>query len=176
MRQKLLEAGLLVLQGEGAAALTVRRISEEAGCSTTGIYTNFGGKNGLIEAIFVDGFESFDRALNPAYEGDDLLQAGRLYREWALANRTHYLVMFSQAVPDFEPSQSARDRAFESFQALADAIERQGAEDPLSQAYLLYAFVHGHVMLELVGLVPPDPDDVLDIYDMGLKTVLAGLT
>ncbi len=175
MRQKLLDAGISVLQREGATALTVRHISEEAGCSTTGIYTNFGGKNGLIEAIFLDGFESFDRALKPAYDDDDLLRAGTQYRQWALTNRMHYLVMFGYAVPDFEPSDMAMERAFGSFMALVNAVERRGVEDPMSQAYHIYACVHGYVMLELVGMGPPDSEDLSEVYQSGLQRALAGL-
>ena len=87
-----------------AAALTVRNVASEAGCSTTGIYTYFGGKNGLVEAIFVEGFESFDAATAPFMEVDDLAGGCRAYREWALANPTQYMVMFGRAVPDFVPS------------------------------------------------------------------------
>ena len=46
------------------AALTVRNVAAAAGCSTTGVYTYFGGKDGLVDAIFVDGFEKFDAALD----------------------------------------------------------------------------------------------------------------
>lgn len=175
MRQKLLDAGLSVLQHEGASALTVRHVSEAAGCSTTGIYTNFGGKNGLIEAIFFDGFESFDDALRPAYDDDDLLRAGLHYREWALRNRMHYLVMFGHAVPEFEPSEPAMERAFKSLSALAAAVERRGVDDPLSKAYYIYATLHGHVMLELVGMGPPEAKDLAEVYESGLRVALAGL-
>ncbi len=95
-----------MLQRDGAAALTVRNITAEAGCSTTGVYTYFGGKHGLVEAIFVEGFESFDRASAPLLEADDLLAAGPRYRRWALANPTQYMVMFGRAVPDFVPSEA----------------------------------------------------------------------
>ena len=130
MRGHLLDAALTVLQRDGPAALTVRNITDEAGCSTTGIYTHFGGKNGLVEAILLDGFESFDEALGPAYADDDLLAASRAYRRWALANPTHYLVMFGRAVPDFEPSDQALARAYGSFDALIQAMARHGADDP----------------------------------------------
>jgi AcrR family transcriptional regulator len=175
MRQKLLDAALTVLQRDGASALTVRNISDEAGCSTTGIYTNFGGKNGLVEAMFLEGFESFDEALAPSYAADDLLAAGLMYRQWALANRMHYLVMFGHAVPDFEPGEEAMARALASFQALSEAIGRRGSEDPESQAYHVYACVHGHVMLELVGMGPPGSEDVEELYEEGVRMALAGL-
>ena len=59
MRDRLVAAALEVLQREGAAALTVRNITQLAGCSTTGVYTYFGGKQGLVEAIYLDGFDAF---------------------------------------------------------------------------------------------------------------------
>ena len=154
MRQRLLDAALAILQSEGAAALTVRNITERAGCSTTGIYTYFGGKHGLIEAIYVDGFQSFDAALEPAYASLDFLAAGRLYRQWALANPMQYLVMFGRAVPDYEPSEEAFAAGVGSFAKLIDMVSEAGAGDPLSAAYHLYATAHGYVMLELVGMSP----------------------
>jgi len=179
MRRTLLEAALSVLQHDGAAALTVRNITDRAGCSTTGIYTHFGGKHGLVEAIFLDGFESFDESLTPHYHSGDLAEAGRAYRRWALANPTHYLVMFGRAVPDFEPSERAAQRAAVSFQflvdAVADATTVPGDIDPPAAAYHLYATVHGYVMLELVGMGPADTGSLDELYENGLTRALRGI-
>lgn len=169
MRAVLLEAALAVLQRDGAAALTVRNITAEAGCSTTGIYTHFGGKHGLVEAIYLDGFESFDRAVAAELATDDILESGRAYRRWALANPIHYLVMFGRAVPDYMPSAAARERALLSFTALVDAVGRTGVEDAIGSAYHLYATVHGYVMLELVGMGPADPAMLDALYESGLQ-------
>lgn len=168
MRTVLLDAALTVLRRDGAAALTVRALTEEAGCSTTGVYTYFGGKHGIVEAIFVDGFESFDHALDDSYRAGDLIEAGRVYRRWALANPMHYLVMFGRAVPDFVPSDQARERGLQSFQALVDAVASTGVSDARSAAYRLYATVHGYVMLELVGMGPVDADELDGLYEVGL--------
>ncbi|MDH3303159.1 MAG: TetR/AcrR family transcriptional regulator [Acidimicrobiia bacterium] len=179
MRQRLLDAALGVLQHEGAAALTVRNITERAGCSTTGIYTYFGGKHGLVEAIFLNGFESFDDALTPHYRSGDLASAGRAYRRWARANPIHYLVMFGRAVPDFEPSERAAERAAQSFQSLVDAVAARstadGDSDPLAAAYHLYATVHGYVMLELVGMGPAEARRLDELYEDGLGRALRGI-
>src|SRR4051812_15889204 len=75
-RAAILAAALRILQHEGAGALTVRSVASGAGCSTTGVYTWFGGKNGLVEAIFVDGFQRFGAALAHAVAAVD--DAGRL--------------------------------------------------------------------------------------------------
>jgi AcrR family transcriptional regulator len=153
MRDQLVGAALTVLRRDGAAGLTVRAVTAEAGCSTTGVYTYFGGKHGLVEAVFVDGFESFDAAVAPALERGDLVEAGRRYRRWALGHPMQYMVMFGRAVPDFEPSDSARGRAMRSFAALADGVARAGpGDDVVARAYRLFATVHGFVMLEMAGM------------------------
>ncbi len=172
MRATLLDAALTVLRRDGAASLTVRNITQQAGCSTTGIYTYFGGKHGLVEAIYLDGFDSFDRTVRGS---DDLLESGRAYRRWALANPTRYLVMFGRAVPDFVPSDAARDRALASFSSLVAEVGRWGAPDPAAAAYHLYATVHGYVMLELVGVGPVDPHELDALYESGLRAALGGL-
>jgi AcrR family transcriptional regulator len=65
-RARILDAALRLLADEGHAALTVRRVATEAGCSTIGVYTWFGGKDGLIDALWTEGFASFAAALRRA--------------------------------------------------------------------------------------------------------------
>ena len=172
MRDELVRAALTVLQRDGAAALTVRNITAEAGCSTTGIYTYFGGKQGLVEAIFVDGFESFDRTVQPKLLAGDLPAAGRAYRQWALANPTQYMVMFGRAVPDFMPSPEAQARALQSFGDLADAIARiSPGDDHTERAYHVFATVHGYVMLELAGMAPPTREGSDQLYERAIAAL-----
>jgi AcrR family transcriptional regulator len=176
MRAVLLDAALEVLRRDGAASLTVRNITREAGCSTTGVYTYFGGKTGLVEAIYLDGFESFDRAGSDRLDADDMLGAGRAYRRWALDNPMHYLVMFGRAVPDFEPSADALERAGRSFQALVEGVRRAGAgEAAPSAAYHVFATVHGYVMLELVSMRTSDRDELDSLYEAGLAAVMRAI-
>ncbi|HEY1178956.1 MAG TPA: TetR family transcriptional regulator, partial [Phytomonospora sp.] len=51
-----LDAGVRVLRADGAVRLTLRRVAEAAGASTMGIYTCFGGRHGLLEAMYRHGF------------------------------------------------------------------------------------------------------------------------
>jgi AcrR family transcriptional regulator len=172
MRTALVDAALTVLQRDGAAALTVRNITAQAGCSTTGVYTYFRGKNGLVEAIFVEGFESFDRAVKPLLEADDIVGAGRAYRQWALANPTQYMVMFGRAVPDFTPSDPARGRALESFYDLAEAIRRANSSiDFGERAFHVFATVHGYVMLELSGMGAQTREESDHLYERALSAL-----
>ena len=160
-KNSILAAAIEILHSEGAGALTVRSVANAAGCSTTGVYTWFGGKNGLVEAIFIDGFARFGKALVRArkkagIEGSpsDLAFA---YRKWALANPTHYMVMFGRAVPDFCPSPDALIQARATFEHLvestADLMQSTGVTgSPFEVAYHLWAGIHGYVSLELAGM------------------------
>ena len=173
MRRVVLDAGLAVLGRDGAAGLTVRAVAAQAGCSTTGVYTYFGGKHGLVEAMYLEGFLSFRQELAAPLAAGDLVDAGRRFRRWALANSTHYLVMFGSAVPDFEPGEEAMTAAQASFTDLVDAVGAAGAADPFAAAYHLFATVHGYVMLELVGMGPADPAELDAMYEIGLAACTA---
>ncbi len=172
MRARLVEAALTILRRDGAAALTVRNITAAAGCSTTGIYTYFGGKHGVVEAIFVEGFDSFDRAVADGLADGDLHGSGIAYRGWALEHPTQYMVMFGRAVPDYEPSPAAHARSLESFFRLVDAVGRfRPGGDPAERAYHYWATLHGYVMLELAGMGAATRQESDVLYERALRSL-----
>lgn len=175
-RQRILDAALEVLRSKGSAAFTVRNVATAAGCSTTGVYTWFGGKPGLVEAIFVNGFRSFGAALAAVYDDPDPKAPGRAYRSWALANPTQYLVMFGGAVPGWEPSEEAMVVAGEAFERLVTSTEEANPDDARAEAMYLWATMHGYVMLELVGMTGPDLADAESLFDYGLTRIAVSWT
>lgn len=178
-RRAILDAALAVLAREGEAGFTVRRIADAAGCSTTGVYTWFGGKPGLVDAIFVEGFESFDAALDRAYASGDTAAVGREYRRWALANPTHFLVMFGRAVPDVRPGEEALRRGLASFHRLVDHVRRArphlDEDEAFDWAYHVNATVHGYVLTELTGMSTA-PSRAEELFEAGLRRLLTPLT
>jgi AcrR family transcriptional regulator len=187
-RRVILEAALGILQRDGARALRVRSVAAAAGCSTTGVYTYFGGKDGLVEAIFVDGFERFDAALDAGVEAADparpmaqLRATGEAYRAWALANPTQYQVMFTRAVPEFVAGGAALTRAQRSFEALVTRVARAidsgdlARDDPVAVAMHVWATVHGYVMLELMQMQPDIAPAPSLAYTGGLTRLFDGL-
>lgn len=177
MRARLVDAALSVLRRDGAAGLTVRAITAEAGCSTTGVYTYFGGKRGIVDAIFSQGFDSFDEAVGPGLAAGDLIEGGRAYRRWAFDHPTQYMVMFGSAVPDYEPSDAARARSLESFQRLSDGVARAGIavrpDETIEQtAYHFFATVHGYVMLEMASMSSAVLVDDAELYDGALRRLV----
>jgi AcrR family transcriptional regulator len=63
LRRTLLDVASRLLVGEDPQALTMRRVAATVGCSTTVLYTAFGSKDGLAEALFLEGFQRLRRRL-----------------------------------------------------------------------------------------------------------------
>src|SRR2546423_5287378 len=51
-RDQLVDAALRVVGERGLGELTVRRIAEAAGTSTMSVYSRFGGRDGMLEAMY----------------------------------------------------------------------------------------------------------------------------
>lgn len=166
LRSTLLDTASRLLAAEGAASLTVRRIAAEVGCSTTVLYTMFGSKNGIAEALYREGFERFRRRLaSLPPEPDPLARVYQLawaYRASALAEPNYYRVMFAHAIPGFTPSAEALAAADAGFKVLIDAAgECVGVgifvpSDAGEIAAVLWAAAHGVVSLELAGHLAGD--------------------
>jgi len=169
-QQAIVDAALGLLASGGPQALRVREIAEAAGCTTMTVYSRFGGKDGIVDAIYMDGYRRFAHALRQsiatARNHDELTKAGALgmamaYRSWALENPGSYHVMFTEAVPGFEPSDDAAAVALDAFGVLVDmvtSLQRGGhlqPVDPLILARGIWGMCHGLVMLELAEMGPP---------------------
>lgn len=159
-RRLVLDTASRLLEGEGPDALTMRRIAGELGCSTSVLYTMFGGKGGVAEALWREGFERLRAALATVPAGpplERLAAMGRAYRDNALANRSYYAVMFQRPIPRFSPSPENYAESLRPLQllidAVADCIEAEvfRPADPAHIARVLWAASHGSVSLELAG-------------------------
>ena len=164
----LLRAAEGVLATEGPSALTVRHIAEEAGVSTMNVYSRFGGKDGVVDHLFTEGFARLAAAMDAVAETDDPLAdlrlLGQAYRRFALDNPTYYSVMFERAVPDFVPSAEAMQRATATLSLLAARLARAMAVgalapmDPLQAAAIVWSACHGVMSLELKSAGPSELD------------------
>lgn len=165
LRATLLDTASRLLAAEGAPALTMRRIAAQMGCSTTVLYTMFGGKEGLAKELYREGFERFRRHLHTLPPSPDPLthmyRIAKAYRDSALTEPNYYRVMFAQAIPGFTPNCDTLAAASASFQILIDAA---GAcvdagvfvtADPTEIAEVLWAAAHGVISLELAGHLDP---------------------
>jgi len=187
LRARLVREATEILAHSGFAGLTVRRVADAAGCSTIGIYTHFTDKNGLIEAVLLDAFADFEVALRDV----DAVPAGRAqlvagahtYRDWALTNRSRYMVMFTSYAPHFEVSAEASARMAMSLSGhnrrIAAAIETGDlamVDDVETTAYHLWACIHGHVMLDFFFRRDAADEDARRAFDRAHDLILESLS
>lgn len=164
LRQGMLDAAARLLNDEGPAALTVRRVADAVNCSTTLLYSLFGGKDGLANELYLEGFarlkaelEAAPRRKNAASGLARIASYACVYRGYAKRNPSYYQVMFGDVIAGFVPQVESRKRAWESLAVLIDAFEQCMNEgdlppsDPTAAARLLWAAMHGAVSLELKG-------------------------
>lgn len=160
-REALLAAASTLLATEGPAALTVRRIAAEAGYSTMGVYSRFGGKEGIVEELFVDGFRRLRAAMEAAQSADPfetMVACGRSYRRFGLEHPTSYQIMFERVVPGYVPSEAAQLEGLAAFGVLVARVTAAqdagvlGAGEPAELAHRFWAASHGWVSLEIHGL------------------------
>jgi len=180
----LVDAATELLATEGPEALTVRRIAATAGCSTMGLYSRFGGKDGMIEQLWLDGFTRLRATIAATPITDDPLhdleQINVTYRKWALDNATSYGIMFSRSVPDFIPSPEAKQLAANTFGVVVDAVRRAQDKghfpdlDPHDVAHVLWAVAHGFASLEIIGMSPV-PERLPIRFELGNQAIVAGL-
>lgn len=183
----LLIAAHRLLAEHGSDALTVRRIATEAGMSTMNVYSRFGGKDGVVDVLYIDGFERLFAAIGavPTTDDvpDDLMKIARVYRTFALENPTYYRVMFRTAIHDFTPSTRATEVALGGLDVFTERVRAgqstgqivSGPDRPAAEiAAFLWASCHGLVSLELVEAAV-EQISWPSIFEHGVRTAIAGL-
>lgn len=174
-RAALLDAASEMLMRGGPDAISLRKLAARVGTSTMAVYTAFGGKEGLITALFEEAFDRLADAQNAVTRSPEPLLwlegLGRAYRQFALANPSYYALMISVTMPVSEalrheelsitnPPARGISR-YPSYQNLFDAVEACVADgsfapdgDPMMIADAFWATVHGLCSLELAGFYP----------------------
>ena len=154
---KILQAATTLLLEKGLAGMSVRAIAKLAGVSTIGIYSHFQGKQGILDALYIEGYQHVGEAMLAAIKIADpkaaAVEGARLYLEVAKTHEAIYRLIFGEVDFDYEPGEEARAAALEAFghlvnigvkllPASASLVEKQ------SIALRIWALVHGYVSLQ----------------------------
>lgn len=187
-RSKILEAASELFLAGGLVALSVRAIANRAGLSTIGIYSHFDGKQGILDTLYIEGFErvteamavsgidvsDIDTTLVDATSRGKVMMAAERYLDVAEKYGAHYRLIFGEADEKYQPSEAARqagERAFLQLTELAALLLPDDVSllDKQKQALEIWAIVHGYV-----GLKNHAVSQLLDAADwraLILKTV-----
>lgn len=183
LRGRLLEVAVRTLSEKGPDALSLRSLAAQVGTSTTAVYSLFGGKPGLLEAVYDEAFARFARRLATVdTTGDpvvDLQALGEAYRTSALAEPYFYQVMFGWVGAAMTPGEESQARAEATFRPLLEAVGRAVEAgvlhgDPRTVATSMWAVAHGLVSLELRDLLPVDEAGRAELYRRSLGALGTG--
>ena len=181
--QALLAAAHHLLATEGPEALTVRRIATEAGMSTMNVYSRFGGKDGVVDELYTDGFRRLIEEMDGTPETDDaaadLTTMSMAYRRFALDNPRYYDIMFVRWSREHDTERIGL-RGLANFVRRLERAEQAGAIrfhnglDATSAAIYMWATCHGMVSLEL-SQKADDQIDWEDVYVRGINAMVASI-
>jgi AcrR family transcriptional regulator len=155
VKERLVVCATEMLATGSRESVTVRAVAAAAGASTTAVYSLFGGKDGLIEAVRDRAVAGLFQDLSavPVSEEPlaDLYALAGAYRRWGCGHSYLYTVLFGGA-QSFDPSGAVGTR--DPIRPLIAAIDRAVTSSVLageatSIALSLWVTLHGLVMLEL---------------------------
>lgn len=185
LRRGILDDASNLLIREGPTALSMRRIAQLVGCSTTVLYTMFGSKQGLVDELYLRGFERMRQALeavpDPGNLREYIYELCHTYRQFGLENSTYYLIMFSNVIPEYTPSETSRQLGQDSLKLLVQAIQngtapnQTGEDEAWEIARIIWATLHGHVSLELAKYFDYPDASPQQISDRALRAIISQL-
>jgi len=173
LRQALVDQAVRTIRTEGVEALTLRDVAAALRVSRTALYRHFADKQSLLAALAAEGFRSFTAALAGAWNDGGrgragFLDMGRAYVRFAMANPSHYRVMFGGFVEKSACDPDLGKEAEGGYRVLVDALaELQNAElvqpGPTGHlAVFVWGSVHGLAMLWIDGQLAPHGGDAID--------------
>lgn len=189
-RARLLAAAEGLVRKHGPDGLSLRELARACGSSTMAIYTLFGGKPGLMQALYTAGFARLHAyALAAEHREAPLRWMVRqmlAYRRFALDNTGLYRLMFGGEKRFAPAGRNTRfaslavpvEDAYPAFAALVDAVgtclahHHAAAPDPSEVqdlAFLVWGQMHGLVGLEIAGYA--EPVDALARYHNAVRFI-----
>ena len=183
-RPGLLDEALRTIQQEGVGALTLRPIGLRLGVSRTALYRHFTDKRALLSAVATEGFRLLTERLLDAWKAGGVRgfnAMGVAYIRFAMANPSHYRVMFGGFVDKGPRDEDLTRESTAAFQALVDAIvvlQKEGAvrrDDPLRLAQFIWAAVHGVSMLIIDGQLAHQRAQIDDLIQFAVERIHTGV-
>jgi AcrR family transcriptional regulator len=162
--EALLDAAERLVEAEGAAALSVRRVAHEIGTTTRAVYSVYGSKDALLAALGRRAFEILGHEIGrlpaTADPAGDLVEAGVVvFRRFVVEHPSLFRVAFlhtavtAPVVAKFRPAASdALGGLFARVQRLADA-ELLGGRTTEEAVFEFDALCEGLAVAELRGNV-----------------------
>lgn len=185
-REIILNTAAKLFAEEGSTAVTMRKIAANSKTSTTVLYSLFGNKMGIIEALFAEAYTIFQERIRTLNHdpGDDmamLLQACETLWEFSIDFPHYYRIIHGSVFPgilpvDFDenlPRPHPRDLVL----AEIDRLKEKGLFPRMDHSQVMvsmYSLAVGMINSRLNGLFPTI-DINKEFYLSNLRNALTGI-
>ena len=133
-RAEILAAAWDLARTAGVAGLSLRDLARAVGMQAPSLYSYFGSKHAIYDAMFAQGATEFlenERQLSSTGDARADLKAGmRLFVEFCTSDPVRYQLLFQRTIPDFEPSPESFAIAVEGLEATRARLADLGFTDP----------------------------------------------
>ena len=183
-RDALLAAAERLVEQGGTGALSVRAVADDIGVSTRAVYSTFGSKEALVEALAKRSFEMLRDAIAELPEttdpASDLVHTAlRVFRPMAVEHPSLFRIAFLRAAPDVEMGSDVTDAARSGYELLTHRLRRLGDADLLGGRDVqeatreFNALCFGMAVTELLNpsQLAPDPEHA---WRAAFETLISG--
>ena len=138
-RAQIISAARRIAELEGWPSVTVRRLSDEISYSQPVLYAHFGSRQGILDAVAIEGFQEMGLALEKAWKrakrGNTVESVAAAYLEFAASSPALYEVMFSLglSVPFDDPATPPELRF--AFSQLLELFQGKSSTSVLTRSF-----------------------------------------
>lgn len=181
-----MNAALRILEKEGPAAVSMRRVAQSANVTAMAIYHHFENREALLTSVTNREFAQLAGYIQavPATASAEarLLNVSLAYLDYALKRPRIFEYLFSAPRPGARQFPGDfRKRLSPSMNLVADVVAESMAcgvlkrDDPWEVAFTLTAHVHGYITLYLGGRINLGTGELRKLVRRSLRRLLHGL-
>jgi AcrR family transcriptional regulator len=184
-RRSIVRCALRELESKGLSGFSLRAVGAAAGLSAMAVYRHFKNKEDLLRAVGEEAFAAYHQRIEGIPDGPIeawIRLVGREYVEFALDDPGHFEACFvlsthvERIYPrDFRAGKSPVISLIETKIQEAQAAGQLASGDALEVALLLWAQLHGLVMLHRSGRFSLSRREFLALCDRASRFVAGGL-
>ena len=134
-RREILDAAWVLAGDQGVSGISLRELGRRVGMKAPSLYTYFPNKDAIYDAMFAEGYralashyEQWEGALQSEDRVAALTEAVSGFVGFCQASPARYQLMFTRAVPGWEPSPEAYAESVDGYRQMAAALAGLGIE------------------------------------------------
>jgi AcrR family transcriptional regulator len=192
IRERILSEALFIINEEGYASLSMRKLACRLGFTAKTIYNYYSNKDELYLMALIKGFQDLTDQFHAAYRSsadplEKLRAAVQAYVRWGIDNKHYYNIMFSMDTPKFadyvgtrmEPVADRQNRIALEVASISASILNEVAEyngsitkdDVPYRLLQLWSTLHGMVSL-YISRVYLEVGNLREAFDRIIEDIL----